>query len=107
MYAAASGSTDISSLLLERGAYIEARNNLGRTALMFAAINGQKSTFKLLLKEGANINILDDRDQTALDLMLRSDLSRQQVNGMMLLFDENGGKTSAELDDELAAQTNN
>ena len=69
---------------------------------MYASIAGQKAALKLLLKEGAQINILDDNEQTAKDLMLRADLSKQQVNGMVLIFDENGGKTSAELDDELA-----
>jgi len=70
---------------------------------MYASVAGQKAALKLLLKEGAQINVLDDNEQTAKDLMLRADLSKQQVNGMVLIFDENGGKTSAELDDELAA----
>jgi ankyrin repeat protein len=103
MYAATSGSTQIITLLLENGAYIEARDNQGRTALMYASVAGQKAALKLLLQEGAQINVLDDNEQTAKDLMLRADLSKQQVNGMVLIFDENGGKTSAELDDELAA----
>ena len=42
------------TLLLEKGAGIEARNGAGDTALMCAARNGYFSTVKLLLQKGAN-----------------------------------------------------
>ena len=40
MFAAENGKEDVAQLLLDSGAYLEAKNKKGYTALAIAAING-------------------------------------------------------------------
>src|SRR5471032_3044454 len=51
-YAAAAGSVELTSLLLERHAYIDAESPSGMTPLMIAAREGKDEVVNLLLKEG-------------------------------------------------------
>ncbi|NRR32344.1 ankyrin repeat domain-containing protein [Oxalobacteraceae bacterium] len=58
-YAAAAGSTEITSLLLEHHAYIDAESPSGMTPLMMAAREGMEKVVALLLKEGADASLKD------------------------------------------------
>ncbi len=54
--------------LLKAGADIEARDNDGRTALMWAAgHNPNSEVIMALLKAGANANAKDSKEKTAFD----------------------------------------
>ena len=58
-YAAAAGSVEITSILLEQHAYIDAESPSGMTPLMMAAREGQEQVVELLLKEGADATLKD------------------------------------------------
>ena len=58
-YAAAAGSTAITSLLLEHHAYIDAESPSGMTPLMMAAREGQEKVVGLLLEQGADATLKD------------------------------------------------
>lgn len=58
-YAAAAGSVEIASILLEHHAYIDAESPSGMTPLMMAAREGQEQVVELLLKEGADATLKD------------------------------------------------
>lgn len=58
-YAAAAGSVEIASILLEHHAYIDAESPSGMTPLMMAAREGQEQVVELLLKEGADATLRD------------------------------------------------
>ncbi|MYM84277.1 ankyrin repeat domain-containing protein [Duganella sp. FT50W] len=58
-YAAAAGSVEITSLLLEKHAYIDAETPTGMTPLMIAAREGQEDVVGLLLVEGADAMLQD------------------------------------------------
>ena len=60
-----SGRLEITKLLIERGADINAKRNRGGTALMTASGYGQLEITKLLIERGADINAKDNNDQTA------------------------------------------
>jgi Ankyrin repeats (3 copies) len=64
--AAASGDSSAVERLLDQGATLDARDDLGRTPLMLATLNGQIETVRLLLSRGANPNIADNEGRTAL-----------------------------------------
>eukprot|EP00450_Noctiluca_scintillans_P007425 CAMPEP_0194496230 /NCGR_PEP_ID=MMETSP0253-20130528/13568_1 /TAXON_ID=2966 /ORGANISM="Noctiluca scintillans" /LENGTH=1087 /DNA_ID=CAMNT_0039337603 /DNA_START=27 /DNA_END=3290 /DNA_ORIENTATION=- len=57
----------IVQLLINRGAYIEARDHNGCTALMFAVANGDATATKMLLDAEANFNVKDFEGHTPLD----------------------------------------
>ncbi|WGG53110.1 ankyrin repeat domain-containing protein [Rugamonas sp. DEMB1] len=58
-YAAAAGSIEISNLLLDRKAQIDAESPSGMTPLMLAAREGQEEIVKLLLARGADATLKD------------------------------------------------
>jgi ankyrin repeat protein len=64
--AAKSGDTNGVVRLLDKGADINAKDNLGTTALMSAIMSGQTETVKLLLDRGADVNVKDNEGFTAL-----------------------------------------
>lgn len=53
------GHTAVASVLLERGADVNAKGILGGTALHWAAINGHKDTVAFLVAHGADLTIRD------------------------------------------------
>jgi len=59
--AARNGQTTVVELLLDRGAWIDAKGVFGATALHWAAINGHAATIHLLLGRGANAGLKDPR----------------------------------------------
>ncbi len=102
MWAAFWGYTDVVSLLLEKGADINARDRTGKTALMWVISPGRAHVdmhmMKLLIERGADLNAKDNEGVTAL---MRS-VSRCKLEVMKLLLDRgadvnaktNGGDTA-------------
>jgi len=73
-YAAAAGSIEITSLLLEKHAYIDAETPTGMTPLMIAAREGQEEVVGLLLVEGADATLKDSGFHlTAAEFALKAD----------------------------------
>ena len=65
--AAASGAhADVVTFLLDRGAAVNARARLGRSAMMAAAIQGNTRILAILRQAGAYADLVDDDGQTAL-----------------------------------------
>ncbi|CAM9371150.1 unnamed protein product [Ectocarpus sp. 4 AP-2014] len=64
--AAAYNHQDIASLLLEKGADIEARDGTGQTPLFWACKGGHGEMITLLLSKGAHINAQDTKERTPL-----------------------------------------
>ena len=64
MYAALYGGADAIKLLIERGAFVNERNDAGGTALMYAVDDFEKT--KLLLERGADPNLRSGEGRTAL-----------------------------------------
>merc|ERR1712217_716571 len=60
-------ASDIVSMLLNAGAYIEARDHNGCTALMFAVANGDESVAATLVMSRANVNVKDFEGHMPLD----------------------------------------
>ena len=58
-YAAAGGSAEITNLLLDHQAQIDAESPSGMTPLMMAAREGQEDAVKVLLARGANATLKD------------------------------------------------
>jgi ankyrin repeat protein len=78
-YAAASGDDDITKLLLNRGANIEATSPQGTglyTPLMMAAREGHESTALLLLAQGANAKAKNSEGLTAAQIAERAGKSQ-------------------------------
>jgi len=65
-YTRLAGRKDVVELLISKGAFVDAQDYRGRTALMFAATNGLKEIAKVLLLKGADKNLKDNRGNTAL-----------------------------------------
>ncbi|MRW91887.1 ankyrin repeat domain-containing protein [Duganella sp. FT80W] len=73
-YAAAAGSVELTALLLDKHAYIDAESPSGMTPLMIAAREGQEDVVALLLKEGADATLKDGGFHlTAAEFALKAD----------------------------------
>jgi len=57
---------DLVKLLIELGADVNAKNDVGDTPLIWASYNGDKELVKLLIKVGANINAKNKYEKNAL-----------------------------------------
>lgn len=64
--AAAAGETRAVEVLLEHGAFVDAKDNDGKTALLRAASKGHEATVRVLRDHGAHLDIKDDKGRTAL-----------------------------------------
>lgn len=60
--------------LLRGGSYrsIDAKNEVGQTAIHLAASLGNGAILKLLIQSDGNVNVKDDADFTALHVILKS-----------------------------------
>ena len=94
IYASGHGDSDAIQPLLDKGANIEGRGDLGETALIAAAEGFWTDTVKLLLGKGANIEAKDIHGRTTLMLAACSDLAVTEnakinkTNTVKLLIDK-------------------
>lgn len=65
-YAAWQGKRAIAAFLIDQGAALNARGDLGQTPLHYAARHGNPDVAELLLDRGADLNLEDDNGFTAL-----------------------------------------
>jgi ankyrin repeat protein len=65
--AAKAGKTAKVRDLIKAGASVNAKDDKGKTALMWAARNGRTKTVETLIDKGADVNAKDDEGMTALD----------------------------------------
>lgn len=73
-YAAAAGSVEICTILLDKYAYIDAESPSGMTPLMLAAREGQEEVVALLLEQGADATLKDGGFHlTAAEFALKAD----------------------------------
>ncbi|MRX06355.1 ankyrin repeat domain-containing protein [Pseudoduganella sp. FT25W] len=73
-YAAAAGSVEITTILLDKYAYIDAETPSGMTPLMIAAREGQEKVVELLLNQGADATLKDGGFHlTAAEFALKAD----------------------------------
>ena len=66
--AALKGYESVAQLLLEAGAFKEAKNNDGYTPLHWAAHTGHEAVTRVLLEAGADMAAEDNRGRTPLDM---------------------------------------
>jgi hypothetical protein len=86
--AAERGRKEIAEVLLDNGAKIDAKNNLGRTPLHIAAGYGQKAVLELLLARGADAGAKDNDGNTPLDAALM-----KGYQDVVKLLRQHGGNT--------------
>jgi len=89
--AASKGKLEVVRYLLDEGANVNAREDLGHTALAEAAYYGQVDVVKELLLHGADINAVSD-DGTALDIAI----SRKNT-AVADLLKHRGGQSAGEV----------
>ena len=77
-------ATDMTRLMLEHHAYIDAESPNGSTPLMMAAQYGNTTVVKLLLEEGADPLIRNQLGLTAIDFAHRA--NRQEAAGIIAAF---------------------
>ena len=75
-FSAASGDEEITRILLEHHAYIDAEAPAKFTPLMIAAREGHESTVRLLLEEGADATLKNTESLTAAQIAARADKPR-------------------------------
>jgi Ankyrin repeats (many copies) len=75
MSAAESGDLAQATELLDHGAPVDARDELGRTALMLAAAQGRLDVVRLLLERGADPNAADNAGRTPLQQAKQKNLA--------------------------------
>ena len=66
MLAVDKGDTDITKLLIDKGANLNLQNQNGYTALMIATYKGDTNIVKKLIEKDAGINLQDEKGYTAL-----------------------------------------
>ena len=66
MYAAQNNRLEITKLLIDSGADLNAKNRYGNTALIRSVLSKSPETAKLLIEAGADLNIQNDFSDTAL-----------------------------------------
>jgi ankyrin repeat protein len=71
-FASLKAAQEISRILLDQGAYVNALDSLGRTPLMCAVDNRNVDLVKILLERGADPTLRNNHGERALDLIGRN-----------------------------------
>jgi hypothetical protein len=79
--AAASGDTMQTTALLDQGAALDVRDELGRTPLMRAILQGRLEVVRVLLARGADPNVADNAGRTPLQQAKRENLG--EIAGLL------------------------
>jgi ankyrin repeat protein len=82
-FAESDGKEEFVKLIIEVGAVIEAKDNEGRTALMFAIKNNRIKNFEALLKAGADIEAKNNSGRTG--LMIAIENNRIEIINIFLI----------------------
>ena len=67
-HAVEEGYTDVVQVLLEAGADVDTRGNLGRSPLLYVCASGELDVVKMLVRAGAEVRATDDEGDTCLIL---------------------------------------
>jgi ankyrin repeat protein len=92
---------DVARLLLEHGADVNARTNVGWTSLRVAASNGRVEVARVLLEHGANVGAEDDEGRTPLHIAAehkKVEVARVLLeHGANVGAEDNEGKTAFQI----------
>ena len=80
--AAKNNNIEVAKLLIEKGAYLDVKNEDDNTALMSASRRGCFEIVKLLIEAGAKFNIQNNFGYTA--LMLAAANNRQEISKLLI-----------------------
>ncbi len=99
MLASFNGHTDLCDYLIKNGAHVEARDNSGRTALIYAATGPFAPTVKLLLLNGANANSVDHGEKFT---ALMNAAAEGQMEVVQILLQHGADKNLQDVDGDTA-----
>ena len=85
------GSVEITELVIEAGADLNAQDKVGNTALHGAALQGRAQAAQALIQAGADVNISNDKGQTPLDLA-----HEQRHSRLVAVLNAAGGERSGQ-----------
>ena len=71
LFYAAFNKTDVIRLLLQKGADVNKRDNIGETPVHVAALYNSTEAITMLIEHGASINITNDEGQKPIDVARR------------------------------------
>jgi ankyrin repeat protein len=74
LHATSEEHVEVAQMLLERGAVVDARTNLGRTSLHRAVETGNIQLARLLLEHGADVNVRDESGETPPQLTTKQNI---------------------------------
>lgn len=94
--AASFSQRSITQLLLEHGAYVNAKSDSKTTALMLASLHGDPEFAALLIDHGADVNKKDINGKTALAGALASAKQHLGASAVFALLLEHGAKPNAQ-----------
>ena len=98
-YSIVHGHTPIVERLLDKGADVKATDANGETPLHDAATFGRIEVVTMLLAHKADVNALTPDEKTSLDYAIDANVEK-----VIELLQQNGGKTGAELSIHVAAR---
>lgn len=81
LHYASDNSCAISSLLLEHGADVNAKDSDGCTALHLACENNNVALVKLLIEKGVEVNAVDSSSRTA--LQIAKDVEKDEIIALL------------------------
>ena len=93
-HAALKGQKKVVELLIEKGADVNAKCDVGWTPLHNAAAYGHKEIIELLIAKSADVNAKNKDLNTPLDLAINDDVTEKRIADLLR---KHGGKTAEEL----------